>query len=126
MKILLVDDELDFLKIMESRLKQWGYDVEKATCGKDALEAVKKSSFDAVILDYMMPDYDGITVLREIREFNKEVAVIMFTAYPDSRSMKETEELGISAFIPKLSMYTDVQLSLKEILKMIEEKKEKQ
>jgi len=123
MEILLVDDELDFLKIMESRLKQWGYSLTKATNGKDAIEAAKKKEFGAIILDYMMPDCDGITVLQEIRKFNPTVPVIMFTAYPDSRSMKETQELGISAFIPKLSMYTDVQLSLKEILKMVEEKK---
>jgi len=125
MKVLLVDDELDFLKVMQVRIESWGYDLVKAANGKEAIEAVGRHSPDVIVLDYMMPDMDGVKVLEEIRKIDKNVPVVMLTAYPDRRSIEGAENLGIHAYIPKLSMYSDVQFSLKEVLKMIEEKKGK-
>lgn len=124
MTILLVDDEPDFLEIMGGRIKNWGYNLIEASGGKEAVDAVKNLKPDAVILDYMMPDMDGVATLKEIRRFNKEVPVIMFTAYPTEKAMKSTKEMGISAFIPKLSTYTNVQASLRSALDMIEKQKE--
>ena len=126
MKILLVDDEPDYQRIMESRILHWGYDVIKACNGKEALEALREKKPDVIILDYMMRDMDGIQVLEEIRKLDKDIPVIMLTAYPDERSLKGTKELGISAFIPKLSIYSDIQFSLKEVLSMVEKNKIKE
>jgi CheY-like chemotaxis protein len=126
MKILLVDDEPDYLKIIESRILHWGYDVIKAGNGKEALESVRNKNPDVIILDYMMPDMDGVAVLEEIRKLNQDVPVIMLTAYPDVRSLKGARELGISAFIPKLSIYSDIQFSLKEVLTLVEKNKNKE
>jgi Response regulator containing CheY-like receiver, AAA-type ATPase, and DNA-binding domains len=74
------------------------------------------------ILDYTLPDMDGISVLKEVRKVNKKIPVIMFTAHPDAQAMAEAEKLGISTFIPKISPYSDAQSSLREALKMIEKK----
>ena len=120
MTILLVDDEPDFLEIMGGRIENWGYTLLEATNGKEAVDAVKNMNPDAVILDYMMPDMDGVTTLKEIRKINKKIPVVMFTAYPNEKTMKSTKEMGISAFIPKLSTYTNVQASLRSALDMIE------
>ena len=125
LKLLLVDDEMDFLKVMEARIRSWGYEVIKAVNGSEAIKIVDKVAPDAVVLDYMLPDMDGVAVLKRIRKKNKQLPVIMLTAYPDEHSIKDSKSLGISAFIPKLSMYTDIQLSLRGVLKMIEEKKDK-
>ncbi|MDP2923291.1 MAG: response regulator [Candidatus Omnitrophota bacterium] len=113
MKILLVDDEKDFLEIMGTRIRGWGCDLIKASDGKKALKALKTEAPDIVILDYMMPDMSGVEVLKEIRKINKTIPVIMFTAYPNMKTMEDTERLGISAFVPKLSAYTDTVNSLK-------------
>jgi len=119
-KILLVDDEKDFLELMNLRLTQAGYDIIKAYNGQEAVDAVLSKGPDIIILDYMMPDMDGVTTLREIRTLNKKVPVIMFTAYPETQAMKDTEKLGISAFIPKLSTYADTFSLLKSAIDLIE------
>jgi DNA-binding NarL/FixJ family response regulator len=50
----------------------------------------------------MMPQKDGISTLKEIRQLNKEIPVIMFTAHPDEKSIKVGDDLGITAFVPKI------------------------
>lgn len=117
-KIMLVDDEPEFLEVMSSVIRGWGYDLATAAGGKEAIEILKAKRPDIVVLDYMMPEMDGIAALKEMRRFDKTIPVIMFTAYPD-KLIKGTEKLGISALIPKLSTYSDVSISLKSAIDMI-------
>ena len=121
-KILLVDDETDLLLIMGRRMREWGYDLIEALNGEEAVTAVKSKHPDIVILDYMMPDMDGIETLKEIRKINKSIPVIMFTAFPDKKSIEGTEKLGVSAYIPKLSMFPSSESALKTAIKMTEKK----
>ena len=121
-KILLVDDEMDLITIIGKRIREWGYDLLEASGGKEAANIVKSGRADIVILDYMMPGMDGIETLREIRKLNKEIPVIMFTAFPDKTSIEGTEALGVSAYIPKLSMFPTGESALKTALKMSEKK----
>lgn len=122
LKILIVDDEPVFLEVMSIRIKGWGYGLIKAANSKEAIEALKKGHPDIVLLDYKLPDKDGVATLKEIRKFDKEIPVIMFTAYPDAETMKESGKLGISAFIPKLSAYSDLKSSLRAAIYMVEKK----
>lgn len=124
-KILLIDDEVEFLGLMNSRISSWGHEVIEAQNGKEAIDAVRKKAPDIIILDYVMPDIDGVGVLREIRKINKTIPVIMFTAYPDMKVEKEAEKLGVGAFIPKLSTYQDVQANLKSAIDIVKKKLEK-
>ncbi|MFH0762593.1 MAG: response regulator [Candidatus Omnitrophota bacterium] len=119
-KILLIDDEIDFVKIIGERIRQWGYDVIESSNCKEAIGVLRRSQPDLLILDYKMPDKDGISVLSEIRKINTKIPVIMFTAYPNERSIKESEKLGISAYVPKLSAYSDSQDNLKSAILMAE------
>lgn len=125
MKILLVDDEPDFLETMGAIIKGWGYDLITVSNGKEALDAIKGKDPDIVILDYVMPEMDGIATLKEIREIDDKIPVIMVTAHPDIKAMKGTEKLGVSAFIPKLSTFSDVSASLKATIEMIRKKMDK-
>jgi CheY-like chemotaxis protein len=116
-KILLVDDEMDLVKVMGTWIKRWGFDLVEAYDGIGAIEALETKNPDAVVLDYMLPGMDGVAVLKEIRKINKKIPVIMFTAYPD-KIIKGAEKLDISAFVPKFSLYTDVLSSLKTAIDM--------
>ena len=126
LKILLVDDEPDFVELIGMRIAEWGYDFLKAFNGREAVESVKNKKPDIVILDYVMPMMDGVSTLKEIRKFDDKVPVIMFTNYPNMKTIANTKKLGISAFIPKLSVYPDVLTSLKSTIEMIEKKKAKE
>jgi CheY-like chemotaxis protein len=125
-QVLLVDDEPDFLEIMGNVINGWGYGLLKASGGRKAIELIKSARPDVVVLDYMMPDMDGVATLKEIRGFDAKIPVIMFTAYPDIKVLKGTEKFHISAFIPKLSTYSDVALSLKAAIDMVIKNAKKQ
>jgi len=124
-RILLVDDEKELLKAIEIRLATWGYDVITATSGKEAISIAKKrkGSLGMIVLDYLMPEMDGISTLKEIREIDDKIPVIMFTAYPDKKSVEGAEELGVSAFVPKMTGYAES--SLKNIMEAILKKGDK-
>jgi len=119
-KILLVDDEPDFLKLIGTRIKSWGYDLIKVTNGEEAISAVRDKLPDIVILDYRMPEMDGIATLQRIRELDNETAVIILTAYPDKDALKWSEKLNVSAFVPKLSVESDMAASLKSAIEAVE------
>lgn len=81
MKILVVDDEKNILKLYEAELGEEGYTVVTANSGKEALEVFDRENPDIVTLDILMPDMDGIQVLRQIKEKKPQTPVIMLTAY---------------------------------------------
>ncbi|MCX5679063.1 MAG: response regulator [Candidatus Omnitrophica bacterium] len=122
LKVLIVDDEPDFLELMALRISSWGYEVLKASEGKNAVAIVKENRPDILVLDYMMPEMDGIATLKEIRKLDKKLPVIMFTAYPNTKTIEDSDSLGIHAFIPKLSAYSEVVLALKSTIEMIEKR----
>lgn len=119
LKVLLVDDEPDFIELMGMRIRDWGYELTKASSGKEAISRYKEKKPDIIVLDYMMPEMDGIATLKQIRSLDKQVPVIMFTAYPATKVMDEAEKLGVSSFVPKLSAYTDVAMSLRASIDML-------
>ena len=100
-KVLVVDDEVDFLQMAKFRLENGGYEVLTAVCGEEALGLIKAKAPHMVFLDIKMPGIDGVETLRRIREFDKEIPVVMITAYGTDKSMEETMKLGMSGFIPK-------------------------
>lgn len=118
-RILLVDDETDFLDIVSQRIESWGYEVIPVSDADEAMIVFKQDKPDAVILDYLMPDINGTQLLMKIRAIDNTVPVIMLTAKPQFETIEDTNELGVSAFIPKLSPYADAQLSLKSALAML-------
>ena len=119
-KVLLVDDEPDFLDVMQAALQSWGFEVILAQDGKQALEAVKTKKPSVVVLDYMMPVMNGVETLKKLRKIEATLPVILFTAHPNEDNMGNALGLRVSAFVPKLSEYTDTQSALKTALKLIE------
>ncbi|MFH1046521.1 MAG: response regulator [Candidatus Omnitrophota bacterium] len=100
-KILLVDDQPDFLEPISFVLVAKGYEVLVANNGKQALELIKSEQPHIVFLDKQMPIMGGVETLRHLREFDKEMPVVMLTGFPDQESLSEARQLGISGFFPK-------------------------
>lgn len=101
LKILLCDDQPDFLEPISFVLKAKGYDVIVANNGEEALEKIESENPHIVFLDHKMPHLSGLETLQRIREFDKELPVVMLTGHPDQESLSEARQLGISGFFPK-------------------------
>jgi DNA-binding NtrC family response regulator len=100
-RILIVDDEPLNLDLLSQELTDMGQVVETAQSGAEALEKVKTFDPALVLLDYQMPGMNGIEVLKEIRKENKDLPVVMITAYGTIERAVETMKAGADDFITK-------------------------
>jgi NADH:ubiquinone oxidoreductase subunit E len=100
-KILIVDDEPVVIKSCERVLTPEGYTVDGASNGREAITKLTAEDFDLVITDLMMPDTDGIELIRWIRNSKPETGVIVITGYPSQESIKEALSLRILDYLPK-------------------------
>jgi DNA-binding NtrC family response regulator len=100
-KVLLVDDEKDFLDIMAERMEARGMDVSTANSAEDALEMVQKESYDAIVMDLMMPEMDGFKALKLFKETRPEVQIILLTANVPEEKCIEAIKLGAMDVIEK-------------------------
>lgn len=100
-KVLLVDDEKDFLDVLGERMKLRGMDVSTAASATEALKITEKKSFDAIILDLKMPEMDGLEVLQNIKEKNPELQVILLTGHGSIEKGVEAMRLGAMDFVEK-------------------------
>lgn len=98
---MLVDDEPDFTKPMAFWLNSKGYEVMEAHSGKEGIAVAKASSPDIIFLDLNMPELDGIQTLKQIRQFNETVPVIIIRAYVEKANTKEVENYKISGVFYK-------------------------
>ncbi|GAB4390803.1 MAG: response regulator [Thermodesulfovibrionales bacterium] len=80
-KVLVVDDDSHILRLYKEELEEEGYDVVTAGTGKEALEKFEQENPDLVTLDILMPDIDGISLLRRMKELRPRMPIIMSTAY---------------------------------------------
>jgi len=102
-KILIVDDEPNIVKMVESRLKAEGYEIVTARDGQEGLDAARKEKPDLIILDIMMPKLDGYEVCRMLRadiQYNA-IPIVMLTACGQATDIKEGMERGADAYIAK-------------------------
>lgn len=100
-RILVIDDEADFLDVIKKRLEANNYEVFTASDGAEGLEKVRSLKPDAVLLDILMPGIDGIEVLQRIRKENKVLPVFMLTAFSDDSRFKSANKYHASGYIVK-------------------------
>jgi DNA-binding NtrC family response regulator len=100
-KVLLVDDEKDFLDIMAERMEARGMDVSTACSAEDALKMVQTESYDAVIIDFLMPEMDGFSALKMFKESRPDLSVILLTANVTDEKRLEAIKLGALDVIEK-------------------------
>jgi len=81
MKILVVDDDLHIQRLYKEEFEEEGYEVFIASNGQEAIDLFNRENPDLVTLDILLPDIDGIRLLRQMKEKNPKVPIIMSTAY---------------------------------------------
>ena len=98
--VLVVEDEVDLNNLIRDQLHAAGHEVEQAFDGRGALAKVEKEAPDLVILDWMLPDLDGLAVCRRLRE-NHLMPIIMLTARTDEIDRVLGLEVGADDYVPK-------------------------
>lgn len=100
-RVLLVDDQEQFVQLMTERLTMRDYDVTSSSSGEEALEKVKGYNFDVVILDMLMPGIDGIETLREIKSMKPLTEVIVLTGHAAVDTAIAGMKLGAFDYLEK-------------------------
>ena len=100
-KVLLVDDEADFINMMQFWLQKEGFEADVLYSGEEVVTTVAGGDYAIMFLDLKLPGMNGIDILRGIRSAGRNIPVIIFSAYGTKETLKEATELGISGFFAK-------------------------
>ena len=100
-KVLIVDDEKDFLDILSDRIRLRGMDVSTASSAEEALNMIETESYDVVIMDYMMPALDGFQALKLMKAKQPEMQIILLTGNVPDEKYSEAKALGALDVIEK-------------------------
>ena len=117
-KVLLVDDEEDFIKTLAERLEMRGLKVTGVTCGQEAVNMVDKQNYDAIVLDLAMPGMDGMETLKRIKKNHPDAEIIMLSGQGTVKSGIDAVKLGAEDFLEK-------PVNMKDLLNKIDEMKTK-
>jgi len=101
MNVLVVDDEVETIKFFSVFLKRFGLNVEKATCGEEALELFNRHKPEWVFLDIKMPGINGLELLRQMKSINAGIKAIIISGKDDDSAQNEARELGASDYLIK-------------------------
>lgn len=101
MKILIVDNEIHVANLLAESVKLQGHEATVALSGKEGLALIDRERPDAVFLDIVMPEMDGIEVLRQIRATRPALPVIVITGHASSAQIDEARRLGVADCVEK-------------------------
>ena len=113
-KIMVVDDEENIRFLYKEELMDEGYDVVLAASGQEALDLLRDSKPDLLTLDIKMPEMDGIETLRKIKEIDKELPVVLCTAYGQYK--QDFSSWASDAYVVKSADLDELKSVIKEIL----------
>ena len=124
-KILIVDDEKDFVEMFSLRLTRQGEKVSVAYSGQEALDLLEKTKIDVVILDIRMPGMDGIETLKKIKSSYPLVEVIMLTGHGSTETAVEGMKEGAFDYLLKPADFEDISEKLANAWKRKDEQEER-
>jgi DNA-binding NtrC family response regulator len=100
-RLLLVDDEKDFVNILSKRIKRRNIDVTKAFSGAEAIQTLRSQDFDVAVLDLKMEEMDGIETLKVLKIMDPRLAVIMLTGHGSAEAAEQGIRLGAFDYLTK-------------------------
>lgn len=126
-KILIADDEPNIVTLISRYAEREGYEVTGVSDGRQAIEACRNDSFDVIVLDVMMPDTDGFTACKKIREFS-ETPVIMLSARGTEFDKLHGFEVGVDDYVTKpfspMELMARIKVALRRGMPKMEAKKD--
>jgi len=117
MRLLLVEDEADLRNITVKRLTSEGHSVDPCGNGEDALDYAMATEYDVIILDIMLPNMDGLTVLRRLRSQGKKTPVILLTARDSIEDRVKGLDSGADDYLVKPYSYQELSARLRTLLR---------
>lgn len=117
MRILVVEDEKDLNRIICSKLVKEGYNVDACYDGQAALDYMEAENYDGAIMDIMIPNKDGITVLREMRNAGIQVPVLFLTAKTETQDIVRGLDAGASDYMTKPFEFSELMARLRVMLR---------
>ncbi len=100
-RVLLVDDELEFIETLGERLASRGFEADCVTSGSAAMDQINQKAYDVVITDLMMPQMNGLQLFSEIRKLAPTVSVIMLTGLAEIESAIDGIKAGLFDYLVK-------------------------
>ena len=100
-RLLLIDDEKDFVSILSKRIKRRNIDVTEAFSGAEAIQALRGREYDVAVLDLKMEDMSGIEVLKMLKILDTKLAVIMLTGHGSAEAAEQGIKLGAFDYLTK-------------------------
>lgn len=117
MRVLVVEDEKDLNSIICSKLVKEGYNVDACYDGQAALDYMEAENYDGAIMDIMIPNKDGITVLREMRNAGIQVPVLFLTAKTETQDIVRGLDAGASDYMTKPFEFSELKARLRVMLR---------
>lgn len=124
MKILIVEDEAEYGWLLARFLSEEGYTTKHVLTGGDALDCIDKEHYDLVLLDLLLPDMDGMDLLKRTREGGGMQEVVIITGHGTIKTAVEAVKLGAFDFLTKPSSLEEIKLVVKKIESMLSLKRE--
>lgn len=118
--ILVIDDDESLNRVLEHMLTEDGHRVTTAADGQQGLGLFKKGDFDIVLTDLMMPKFDGMAVLKEVKRLNRETIVIFITAYGTVENAVEACRLGAADYLTKPFSHEQLSFVIEKAVRMRE------
>ncbi len=117
MKILIIEDEKDLVRILKKGLEEHSFTVETAYEGEEGLYLAETFPYDAVVLDLMLPEIDGFSILERLRKSKKDVPVIVLTAKGGVEERVRGLNLGADDYIPKPFDFSELLARLRAVIR---------
>jgi len=124
-RVLLVDDEEEFIKYLSQRLEARNFAVDTAYSGDQAITCIKEKDIDVMVLDVLMPGRDGVDTLREIKRIKPLIEVIMLTGHATVETAIEGMRLGAFDYLIKPTETNDLVEKISKAFKRKEEQEER-
>jgi len=124
-RVLIVDDEKDFVEMLELRLEEVGEKVSTAHSGQECLDRLQQETIDVVILDILMPGMSGIDTLKEIKKHFPIVEVILLTGHGTIQTAVDGMKLGAYDYLLKPADFKDLVSKLDAARKRKDEQEER-